>query len=158
MKQVTAADIMTEDVLAARADWTLDRLSDFFVENSISGAPVVAEDGTLIGVVSLTDLVRHKTLPLKSEACSGPHEYYLQTLEYRFAAEEIASFRIKGETLDTARDIMTPIVFKVTEKTRVQQVADTMIRGHIHRLFVTRKGRVVGIITALDLIKVIRDL
>ena len=44
------------------------------------------------------------------------------------------------------------------EDTPLQKVADTMIRGRIHRLLVTRGDKVTGIIAALDLLKVIRDL
>jgi len=33
-----------------------------------------------------------------------------------------------------------------------------MLKGRIHRVLVTHKSQLVGIITALDLIRVIRDL
>jgi len=55
-------------------------------------------------------------------------------------------------------DIMTPIVFSVTENTSVQDVAETMLKGGIHRVFVTRDSKLVGIVTALDMLQVIRDL
>ena len=55
----TARDLMTDRVLAARADWSLRELATFFTEHAISGAPVVSEFGTAIGVVSLTDIARH---------------------------------------------------------------------------------------------------
>jgi signal-transduction protein with cAMP-binding, CBS, and nucleotidyltransferase domain len=32
-----------------------------------------------------------------------------------------------------------------------------MIKGHIHRIFVTRDKQVVGVLTAFDMLKVIRD-
>jgi len=30
-----------------------------------------------------------------------------------------------------------------------------MVSGHVHRLFVTRQGKVVGIVSALDLVKLL---
>jgi CBS domain-containing protein len=37
-------------------------------------------------------------------------------------------------------------------------VADAMIRGRIHRVFVTRDEKLVGIITTMDMLKIIRDM
>jgi len=56
------------------------------------------------------------------------------------------------------RDIMTPMIFSVSENTSVQEVADVMLKRRIHRVFVTRDGKLAGIVTALDMLKVIRDL
>ena len=157
MKGKTAKDIMTTEVLTVGSDWSLDRLAEFFVANSISGAPVIGPDGKLVGVVSLTDIVRHGSVPVKEPDTRGPHEYYLQPLERRYAREEISSFRIGNEPTATAKDIMTPTVFEVGEDASTQQVADAMIRGCIHRVFVTRDDKVVGVISALDMLKVVRD-
>ena len=56
------------------------------------------------------------------------------------------------------RDIMTPMLFKVDEDTSLKEVADMMIGGRVHRLFVTHKQKVVGIVTTMDMLKVIRDM
>ncbi len=58
----------------------------------------------------------------------------------------------------TVRDIMTPTIFRVDENATVQQVAGTMIRGRIHRVFVTQEEKGVGIISAADMLRVIRDM
>jgi len=63
MIRITAKDIMTEEVMEVRADWSLQRLAEFFVEKSISGATVTNENGKLIGVVSSTDIISNDTLP-----------------------------------------------------------------------------------------------
>ena len=56
--ETTAKEVMTPDVLLAGADWTLEELAEFLVDHSISGAPVVSTEGDLLGVVSMTDIVR----------------------------------------------------------------------------------------------------
>ena len=71
--------------------------------------------------------------------------------------EFCASLRIVTEMVFTVRDIMTPMIFDVSEDTTLPEAADAMIRGHIHRIFVTRHHKVTGIVTALDMLKVIRD-
>ncbi|MFQ5675045.1 MAG: CBS domain-containing protein [bacterium] len=52
---------------------------------------------------------------------------------------------------------MTPLIFKVAETEPISSMADTMIGGRIHRLLVTRDDQVVGIVTTLDILKVVRD-
>ncbi len=157
MKRLTAKDVMNEDVLSVGMDWSVEYLTDFLVENGISGAPVTSEDGKLVGVVSLTDIVRHNSLPGKDSRLDSPYDYYRHGLEHQYAKEDIRSLSIETEPLDTVRDIMTPMIFDVNEDTKVKQVADTMIRGRIHRVFVTREQKLAGVITTVDMLKVIRN-
>jgi CBS domain-containing protein len=155
METLKAKDIMTAEILGVEADWPLDRLAEFLVENSISGAPVLSDTRKLIGVVSLTDIVRHTTLPLKERHFNKIHDYYLPELAYQYSNEDISFFNFRDESSTTVGDIMTAMIFHVTEDTSVQEIAGIMIRGRIHRIFVTRKNHVVGIISALDMLKVI---
>ncbi len=157
MKRLTAKDVMNKDVLSVGMDWSVEYLTDFLVENGISGAPVTSEDGKLVGVVSLTDIVRHNSLPGKDSRLNSPYDYYRHGLEHQYAKEDIRSLSIETEPLDTVRDIMTPMIFDVNEDTKVKQVADTMIRGRIHRVFVTREKKLTGVITTVDMLKVIRN-
>lgn len=157
MKGLTAKEVMTPDVLPARADWPLERLAEFLIENDISGAPVISEYGALIGVVSLTDIVRHDSLHQREPQHKKTHDYHLPVLELQYAEEEMETFRFEGGSAVSVRDIMTPMIFQVDEHTPVQEVADKMIRGRIHRVFVTQRDNVVGIITALGLLDVLRQ-
>ena len=86
------------------------------------------------------------------------HDVYLYALERRMGHEELRSFHTEYESPVLVRDIMTPMIFEVGEDTTVQEVADTMLRGGIHRVFVTRGKKLTGIVTALDMLKVIRDI
>jgi predicted transcriptional regulator len=148
---------MTRDLLTAKAEWSVGRLAEFFAENSISGAPVISEEGKLIGVVSVTDIVLQETVPEKETSWDGTHDYYLHGLERQYTRGEISSFCIGSEPLTTVQDIMTPILFSVREEATLRQVADTMLRERIHRVLVTRGDSVVGIIATPDMLKVIRD-
>ncbi len=158
MSQLTAKDIMTTDVLKAQADWSLDRLAEFFIENSISGAPVISEQNKLIGVVSLTDIIKNDTFSENDPNSYSPHEYYLHNLENRYSKAEISSLCIGGEPLTTVGDIMTPIIFNVSEDTTIQKVAESMIKNRVHRIFVTQSGNIVGVISSIDMLKIIRDM
>ncbi len=157
MKKLKAKDIMTKQILRVEEDWSIHRLAEFFMENSISGAPVTSTDGILVGVVSLTDIILNGTLPEKDPQSYESHEYYMHALERQYAKEEISSFQIRGEPLITIHDIMTPVIFEVSENTSVQEVAEIMIKNCIHRVFVTRGEKMLGIISTVDMLKIIRD-
>ena len=49
-------------------------------------------------------------------------------------------------------DIMNPKIYSVTEDATVSEVASLMLKGHLHRLLVTREDRAVGILTTSDLL------
>lgn len=156
MKWNTAKDLMTTDVKTVEADWPLDRVAQFLIDHEISGAPVVDQD-KLVGVISLTDLARHNSTGGES-AAERPSAYYRHELEAQYSEEDLENLRVTegGET--TAEHIMTPQVYDVNEYTSIQQVAEVMHRGGIHRVFVTEEGEIRGIITAMDMLKVVASI
>ena len=158
VREMTVSNVMRDEVLAVEADWSLDQLADFLVDKSISGAPVTGADGQLVGVVSLTDIVRQSRMLDQGTDRGDTHDVYLYELERRMDRDELRELHVQYEAPVQVLDIMTPMIFSVTEDTRVQEVADTMLKGRIHRVFVTRDGKLTGIVTALDMLQVIRDM
>ena len=114
--------------------------------------------GEMLGVVSITDILREGGAAEGDAEDELPHEYYLQALESRFDQDDLAALHLEVAPEVTAKDIMTPMVFEVGEGDSIQAVADTMIKGHIHRVFVTHGKEIVGVITAMDMLNVIRDM
>lgn len=154
----TVKEIMTPDLIFAESDWYLNQLSQLFFDNHISGAPVIDKNKQLVGVVSLADLSRNTTSHAHNPD-EQPHEFYLSgILEKRFAEEEISAFQVESESSITVSEIMTPMIFEVEEDTTVQKAADIMVKGRIHRLFVRSNSSIIGVVTAMDMVKVVRDL
>jgi predicted transcriptional regulator len=158
MKYLTAKDVMNPHIISVPADWTIEELAQFLIDKAITGAPVVSESGKLVGVVSLTDIVRHDSLAEMELRANEPHDYYLHGWEDRLTPEDLSSFHVEEKPQVFVRDIMTPLIFKVNENTPIQEVADTMIGGRVHRLLVTRGEKIVGIVTTMDMLKVIREM
>jgi CBS domain-containing protein len=156
MKWNSAKDLMTTDVKTVGADWPIDRVAQFLIDHDISGAPVV-DDGKLVGVISLTDLARHNS-SAGGSVSERPTAYYRHELEGQYSEEDLDNLHITEGDETTAEDVMTPQVYDVNEHTSVQQVAQVMHRGGIHRVFVTQNGEIRGIITALDMLKVVASL
>jgi len=154
--ELTVSTIMQRNVLSVEEDWPLNRLASFLTDNQISGAPVTGKNGKLIGVVSLTDIVRHDSFPEGKESSRSTHEYYLHNLASQIAHEEASSYQLEQDSTVKVKDIMTPMIFEISENASIQEAADTMVKGHIHRLLVTSNKQISGIITALDILKVVR--
>jgi predicted transcriptional regulator len=158
MATLLAKDIMNPEILAVPSDWTVAELASFFAEKAITGAPVVDEDGNLIGVVSTTDIFRQTFQSDKPIRANEPHDYYLHGWEDKLSPEDLSSFHVEEPPDITVREIMTPMIFKIDAKTPISNVAQTMLRGRIHRLLVVDGEQIVGIITTLDMLKLIRDM
>lgn len=148
---------MTRTVHTVEADRTLQGLSDFFLEHNVTGAPVVDAEGTLIGVVSVTDLARH-VRDGSDGTTTRIHTAYHDELAADYADADLEALHVTETSTATVGDIMTPEIYDVNPHTSIQQVADVMLRSNVRRLFVTRNGHVEGVITSTDMLKVVRGL
>jgi CBS domain-containing protein len=63
---MVAKDIMTRDVITVSPTMTVKKLAMTLVSNQISGAPVIAKNGKIIGIVSEADIVAKKGKEVKS--------------------------------------------------------------------------------------------
>ena len=84
-----------------------------------------------------------------------PPDFYLRGWET--SEDELRSFSIEEDSGEVVSDIMTPVIFSVSENARFQEMADTMVGGRVHRLIVTDGDSVIGIVTTLDLLRGLRD-
>jgi CBS-domain-containing membrane protein len=57
-RQVTAAEIMTKDVVLVREETPLAEVAAAMGARGISGVPVVAENGGVVGIISEKDFLR----------------------------------------------------------------------------------------------------
>lgn len=154
MSNLLARDVMTTHVDTVVDDWSLEQLARFLVDRSISGAPVVTAHGKLVGVVSFTDLARAQTE--RESAPVETHDFFAKSYEIGVSGDDLRELHLVKESQRTVRDIMTAAVFEVREDAPVAEIADMMVRGRIHRVFVLRDGAVAGVISALDLVKLLR--
>lgn len=150
---------MNRNITSVDAEWSVKRLAEYLLKNEISGAPVV-DDGELVGVVSLSDIAWYQTLQEEEPAGEPvePRWFYQRNTGDPLSDQQIGQLRDQNFTrTGTVREIMTPTIFDVDEDTPVRDVAGMMVNNHIHRLFVTRNGELVGIISSLDLLKLVVD-
>jgi CBS domain-containing protein len=140
-------DVMTPSPRCATPDMSVRQLAAMFAENRISGAPVVDPQGSLLGVVSRTDLFRQIT-----RGASSADAAYLFDLLSDGTSPHTQPL---PEPLIVVRDFMSEQVLTAAADDPVGPVARKMAHGRVHRVVVTdAHRRPVGIVTSLDLLKV----
>lgn len=162
-------DIMKTDVVTVTPDTTARELARILEEEGVSGVPVRGPNGSVIGVVSATDLIRlaaedggdvtaweldDDVQPDETENESAAWAYF-QDVEPppRF----VDAGATHGPDLDdwTVRSIMTPAPFNVTPDTPVSELARLLLRNRIHRALVIEAGRLAGIVTTVDVLRAV---
>ena len=155
---LTAGDVMQTGVRVVRAELPLPELERRFLEERVSGFPVV-DGGRLVGIVSRSDVVRG-LCALRSEAeyVSG---YYLDLSGFEQSPpEDLAALAARvGERLEhkTVRDVMSGNLITVAPGDPLSEVARTLVEHRIHRLPVTEGEVLVGIVTSLDFARLFAD-
>lgn len=147
-------NLMNPDVMTVPDDMTTDALARYLTEREISGAPVVDSQGHVIGVVSMTDIGRNIAEPADTE--SSRNSGFYRDIASDLTLEDLGQ-RYVEERAFTVRDVMTPVIHQVSVTASAAEAARLMIDQHIHRLVVTEGKEPVGIITSMDLLKVVAE-
>lgn len=155
---IRASDIMESNVRTVDAGMSLAVLEDVFLQQRIGGAPVV-ERGELVGIVSRSDIVR--TLSLDRALTGVVSDFYRQIADE--SGEGAASQWRDAQGVEEhlaqrrVRDAMTPEIIAVSPDTPVREVARVMLERHIHRVLVTAGKQLVGLISTINLVRLIVD-
>lgn len=136
----TVGEAMTRQVLTVHPDAPFKQIVEVLVGQGIDALPVVDERGDLLGVVSGSDLTCHEEpAPTLGRVLTGG----LTTLSHARKA--------RGRT---ARELMSRPARTTSPDTGVCDALTAMNRGHVGRLCVTEGGRLIGILTRSDLLRV----
>jgi CBS domain-containing protein len=131
----TVDEVMVREVLAVRPDMSLRTAAELMLENAISGMPVVDEQGQLLGMLSKTDVVRHR-LDDDGEATVSlsPGQHILEDT--------------------TVEDVMTRRVLTVPMGASLADAAKIMVNAGVHRVpVVSANGALVGLVTTSDIVR-----
>jgi CBS domain-containing protein len=141
-----ARDVMVSAVVTVPPETTVEGLARLMINLRISGVPVMNTDGILVGIVTEGDLLRRvetgteRHLPGWSESFSS---------NSRMAAEYVKSHAKR------VADIMTREVVSIDEMATLAEIADLLEAKRIKRVPVVHDGKIVGIVSRTDLLKVL---
>ncbi len=134
-------EIMTRETISVAPETSLKDVARLLVANRISGVPVCAADGTVLGVVSEADILRK--LEGVSPELSRPIAWLSRKLDGEL--EKIGA--------GTAGEAMSSPARTAGPNDQVPEVARLMVDCRINRVPVVSDGRIVGIVSRADLVR-----
>lgn len=143
MDHRTVGDVMTRSVVTVDPAATVPEAARLLAESRISGAPVVSE-GQLVGMVTEHDIVQ-AMLPPK------PGEGGYSVLDMVTHLEDVQNRPSKR----TVADVMSRLVVEISPGTSLWEAAAEMQSRGIKRLPVVENGKLVGIVSRADIVRVV---
>jgi len=133
---MTAKDLMQSVVVSCRETDSAGYVCDMFQREHVHGAPVIDESETLVGIVSIEDILIGSMSWSGAEPSEAGHER---------ESEET------GLDQTLVRDIMTAPAISATEDTPLADLAMMMWRFRIHHIPIVRGGKIAGMVSSLDI-------
>ena len=117
-------------------------------DNELPGVPVVNEGGRCVGIVTEADLV------LADEQGDLHLPHYFELFGGVVFLEPLRRFeeRLKKAVASTAEELMTKDPVTIAPDATVQEAARVIAREGHNRLPVVEHGRLVGLVTRLDVL------
>ena len=155
LARISLADAMSKQLLMVYEGWSIKRLSQFFLKHSISGAPVIAADDELVGVVTQSDIIRFESV--------DPDQQHIIKLVRQYSGpfggpiNESEVLRIQAHAKDycTVNSIMTTKVLSIDINSSLASAYKLILSQKVHHIFVTENGLLVGVLTAMDILRII---
>ncbi|MBF0217555.1 MAG: CBS domain-containing protein [Candidatus Omnitrophica bacterium] len=142
MAAMTVKDIMTRNVITVGPDTSLMDVSKLLLEKRISGIPVVNPDGKLVGIITLSDML--KVLD---------RIYKWKELEKQDSDLKVSGKFEQEKEKARVKDFMTTEILTLKEEDTLDHVRKKMFVNKVHTLPVVNNDRIVGIVGKRDLVK-----
>jgi len=153
---LTARDIMQGAVRTVDPDMSLVDFERLLLSERIGGAPVM-DKGKLVGVVSRSDIIRVLSLEQSiAEVQSRAYDHKSEVSERR--AMELIGGHV-GQRMQELRirDAMTDVRATVDPDATLQEIARAMVTHKIHRVLVMQDGKMLGVVSRLELVRLIEN-
>ncbi len=148
---LTAKEIMSRNVTTVTEDTSVRELASILASHKISGAPVVNDQGEIIGVVTENDLIdQNKKVHIPTVMAILDSFIFLES-PGRLEKE------LKKMTGTQVKDIYSSELVTVQEDTPLDELATVMAEKKIHTLPVLAGKKLVGVIGKTDIIKTISE-
>jgi len=152
LKDIFAEEIMSTEIVTVNMNDSFDELLKTFVEKKISGVPVLDDFGELVGIVSKSDFV---AFSLERELKEVLKKVVDIIFDDDFSEEDHNNVtKFIGRKV---KNIMTKNVVTANPKTSLDKIIKLMRDNTIHRIIITDSNKVVGIVTAMDILNLFTE-
>jgi len=148
---LTAGEVMKTEPITAEPWMTARQFAQMLEEEEISGAPVVDQQGHLVGIASRGDLI-HQSISLNND---NDLDFIFESLKEENDEDEVPVISHEREL--HVEDFMVEDPITVTPDVPIRSVAAKMIESRVHRVVIVEGKIPVGIITSLDLARLVAE-
>ena len=146
---LTVADIMDVDTPSVTPEDTVEAVLKILHDNELPGVPVVNSGGRCVGIITEADLV------MVGEDADLHLPHYFELFGGLVFLESMDHFeeRLRKATAALARDLMTEDPVTIEPSATVHEAARLISRSKHNRLPVVEHGRLVGVVTRVDVLE-----
>jgi CBS domain-containing protein len=146
---LTVADIMDIDTPTVNPDDTVEHVLRVLNDSELNGVPVVTAGGRCVGIITEADLI------MTGEDADLHLPHYFELFGGFVFLESLGHFeeRLRKATAALARDLMTEDPVTIEAGASVQEAARLISRSKHNRLPVIEHGRLVGVVTRVDVLE-----
>lgn len=140
---VKAIDIMTRKVFSVKRATPLKEVAELMAEKSVSGIPVIEEDGKVAGVISEKDFLLHMGARDKT--------HFMTVVAECLSGKSCVTMPIRSQK---AEDIMTSPAITVREAATAVEISNIFNEKKINRVPVIGRGdELTGIVSRADIVR-----
>ena len=146
---LTVADIMETDTPTVAPEDTVEAVLRIMRENELPGVPVVNSGGRCVGIITEADLV------MAGEDADLHLPHYFELFGGFVFLDSLGHFeeRLRKATAALARDLMTEDPVTIEPEVSVREAARTISCSKHNRLPVVEHGRLIGVVTRVDVLE-----
>lgn len=147
-------EVMSSPAITVRPNTDIRSVARVMLEHKISGVPVMDDDGALLGTITELDLIA-RNAPVQE-----PHYLAVLSAVFPINLREVSEYReqLRQALAVDAGELMTSDVEVVTPDTDVEEALELMLDPETIMLPVIEEGKLVGVLTRTDLVRLIERL
>jgi len=150
-KRKKVIDIATTELVVVHENDRVGKAIQLMNEKTIERIPIVDDEGNLLNIVSITDLLSKYYLLMQSKTEARGRGGLTQNGPRTIRAfKTMRHNRIEGLPV---KNFATPVIITATERENLRDVINDMMKFEIGSIVVTRDKKAVGIVTIRDLLK-----
>ncbi len=132
-----------KNIITAKETMGIKEVASLLVKNRISSIPVVDDQGSLIGIVSISDIVK----------IFLPDFVPLVDIDFvkDYGSLDFSTEDVKKIATMTVSGIMTRKVYTVDEECSLVRALSMLKKHNVRALPVVRNGKLIGIVSSVDI-------
>lgn len=147
-------EIMSSPAITVSPTTEIREVARIMRENVISGVPVVDENGALLGIIGELDLIA------RNAPVHEPHYIAVLSAVIPINIEQYRQYKeqLRQALAINAAQLMRDEVETISPDAPIEEALEEMLNPEVTMLPVVEDGRVIGVVTRTDLVRLIETL